>query len=104
MQGGVRAQKQTPITPDAPDAKSYSARPWSGYKGVGLFGDFFRGDRLAVSRNCSVVIIIFQRTINHINYHAVNLDIAPGLEQLQGSILGPQHRVDVPFLENLFEQ
>jgi hypothetical protein len=82
MQGGVRAQKQTPITPDAPDAKSYSARPWSGYKGVGLFGDFFRGDRLAVSRNCSVVIVVFQRAINHINYHAVNFNIAPGFEQL----------------------
>ena len=50
LKGGVPIQKQTAITPDepdAPDAKSYPARPWKRRVGVrcvecvGLFGGFF---------------------------------------------------------------
>jgi hypothetical protein len=40
----IGGYQETPFTldaPDAPDAKSYPARPWSDYKCVGLIGDFF---------------------------------------------------------------
>jgi hypothetical protein len=58
---GAGLQKETSHIPDALDADSCPASTWRAYPGVGfveyagLFGDFFRGDRLAVSRNCSVV-------------------------------------------------
>jgi hypothetical protein len=69
-----------------------------------VFQEDIRTNRLPISRRCSVEIVVLQRAINHINYHAVNFDVAPGFEQLQRSILRPERWIHIPFLENLFEQ